>query len=245
MGRGIFAQVGRGLAHLFYPGSCLICDGPDHPGDLRHGLCTGCFTAATADPHATCPCCAVSVGPYVDVSDGCPACPERSTGFGRAVRLGAFEGRLRDAVLRMKRSSGEALAEMMGRVMVECRRDPLVSLGVTDVVPVPLYWRRRWSRGYNQAEAVARELAAGLGAEYRPGWVRRVRAGVQHAQPSTAARRENVRGAFTLGRRASPGGRSVLVVDDVMTTGSTAGEVARVLRAAGAKTAAVAVLARA
>lgn len=245
MGRGFFADLGRGLVHLFYPNACLICDAPDLVRDFRHGLCTACFPAVTADPLDTCPRCASTVGPFADVSDGCPACRERSPGFERAVRLGRYDGRLREAVLRMKTSSGEALAEMMGRVMLGCRGGELRAVGATDVVPVPLHWRRRWGRGYNQAEAVARELAAGLGAAHRPGWVRRVRPAVQQAQPSATARRENVRGAFALARRASPAGRVVLVVDDVLTTGSTAGEVARVVRAAGAKTVAVAVLARA
>jgi len=66
----------------------------------------------------------------------------------------------------------------------------------------------------------------------------------QHAQPSAAARAANIRGAFRVGRRASFAGAAVLVVDDVMTTGSTVAEAARVVRAAGAARVCVAVLAR-
>ena len=74
--------------------------------------------------------------------------------------------------------------------------------------------------------------------------LRRVKPVSQHAQPSASARRENIRGAFAARPRASLAGRAVLLVDDVMTTGATAAEAARVLRAAGVARVVVAVLAR-
>ena len=240
------AEVGRGLLHLLYPNACLVCDAPEPgSGPYRHGLCSGCLTAVKADPHARCPRCASTVGPHTDVADGCLECRGRAFAFPSAVRLGEYEGRLRDAVLRMKHAAGEGLAEMMGRVLVETRRPDLLALGMNLVIPVPLHWRRRWARGYNQAGAVARELAAELGVECRPGWLRRVKAATQKSQPSATARRENMRGAFRAGPGARFAGRAVLLVDDVMTTGATLDEAARVVKGAGAAAVAVAVLARA
>ncbi len=178
------------------------------------------------------------------MSEGCPACRDRGFRFDATIRLGPYDGRLRDAVLRMKSAPGEALAEMAGRLLADERRDALKAAGVGVVVPVPLHWRRRWARGYNQAEAIARELAARLGLPCLPRALRRVWPAPQQAQPSATARRENVRGAFRVAPRASGPGRAVLLVDDVMTTGSTAGEAARVLKEAGAAKVVVAVLAR-
>src|SRR5204863_6890690 len=132
----------------------------------------------------------------------------------------------------------------MGRVFWEAACAPLRSAGADVVVPVPLHWRRRWARGYNQAAAVGRELALGLGAKFAPELLRRVRHTPQQAQPSASARRENVRGAFRAASGARVAGRTVLLVDDVMTTGSTAGEAARTLREAGAKRVVAAILAR-
>jgi len=151
---------------------------------------------------------------------------------------------LRDAVLRMKSAAGEGLAEMMGRVFWEVACARLREFGVGVVVPVPLHWRRRLWRGHNQAAGIARELAAGLGVRCEPWVVRRIRHTPQQVQPTAAARRENVRGAFRAESGSSFAGRPVLLVDDVMTTGSTASEAARVLRAAGAESVVVAVLAR-
>jgi len=134
---------------------------------------------------------------------------------------------------------------MLGRIQAERKADVLQAAGVQAVVPVPLHWRRRWARGYNQAEAVARELATSLGVPLGAGWLRRVKPASQHAQPSASAREANIRGAFRCRPRASLTGRTVLLVDDVMTTGSTVGEAARMLRQAGAGRVVVAVLARA
>lgn len=242
--RGL-SELARGIAHLIFPNVCLICDKPETDGPaFRHGVCCDCHRALIEDPFTVCPRCAATAGPHSELTDGCGVCRSQSLGFDAALRLGPYDGRLRDAVLRMKSASGESLAEMLGRITAEQHGKAIQPAGVQVVVPVPLHWRRRWARGYNQAEAVARELAGVVGVTCEPRWLRRVKPTPQQAQPSAAARRENIRGAFRLGRRASLTGRTVLLVDDVMTTGSTAGEAARVLKAGGAAKVIVAILAR-
>jgi len=157
--------------------------------------------------------------------------------------MGLYADRRRDAILRMKQPNGEGLAEMMGRVFSGMLGTRLREQGITVVVPVPLHWRRRFARGHNQAEGVARELARDLGTQFAI-CLRRVRHTPQQVQPTASARRENVKGAFRIAWGASLAGHTVLLVDDVMTTGSTASEAARTLKAAGAKKVVVAVLAR-
>jgi ComF family protein len=191
-----------------------------------------------------CPWCAQTVGPHSDTSGGCAECRGESLGFDAAFRLGPYDGKLRDAVLRMKVLAGEGLADLLGRTLAECRGDAIGAAGVDLVTPVPLHWWRKWQRGYNQSEAVARELAAGMGAEFAPKLLRRVRWTPQQSQPTREARRENVKGAFRVRRSANIAEKTVLLVDDVMTTGSTLGEASRTLRAAGAGRVVVAVLAR-
>jgi ComF family protein len=165
-------------------------------------------------------------------------------GFERAHRLGPYHGVLREAVLRIKALSGEGLADLLGRTFAECRGEALDAEEIDVVAPVPLHWWRKWTRGYNQSEAVARELAAGLGVSFESNLLRRVRWTPQQLQPARAARKENVKGAFRVARGARVLGKAVLLVDDVMTTGSTLGEAARTLTAAGAARVVVAVLAR-
>lgn len=239
-------DLARGAADLIFPNACLLCDAAEAGSEpFRHGFCSPCRVALTADPAGRCPRCAAAVGPHTDLKGGCPACRGRGFGIDAAVRLGPYEGALREAILRAKQSAGEPVSEMLGRTLAEVRGAELRALAATVVVPVPLHWRRRLTRGYNQAAAIARELAEVLKLPVQPSWLVRTKPDEQHSQPSASARAANIRGAFRVGRRASFAGASVLVVDDVMTTGSTLAEAARVVRAAGAERVNVAVLARA
>jgi ComF family protein len=245
----MFRQWARDITHQLlawvYPNACLVCDVPEPQlYCFRHGLCTSCYEAITTDCHNSCPRCGQTVGPHTDLENGCPHCHNVSFGFERVFRLGTYEGRLREAILRIKSASGEGLADMLGRVWAECRGSSLPPNEIDCVVPVPLHWWRKWSRGYNQAEAIARELARYLNRPFHAGLLRRARSTPQHLQPSRSARRENVRGVFWVRRSAKLTGRTLLLVDDVMTTGSTLSEAAHTLRRAGAHRIYVAVLAR-
>lgn len=235
----------RGVVELIFPNTCWICESSATEIDqFRHGLCIACFNAVTDDPEHLCLRWGQSVGLHTDSSDGCVACRKISYGFQSVIRLGKYDGRLREAVLRMKTSGGESLAENMGSVFGECRQERLLAARSTLVVPVPLHWRRSWWRGYNQAAALAEQLARRVGVHCACNCLRRVRHTPQQLQPSASARRENVRGAFRMTRGAKVDGKRILLVDDVMTTGSTASEVSRTLKAAGAAEVTVAVLAR-
>lgn len=246
MPHGRIAELTRGIAHLLFPNSCLLCDTPE-PEDapLRHGFCSACHSSLTVEPYATCPRCVATLGPHTDTTHGCPACRNRGFKFDSAIRLGPYAGVLQEAILRTKHAPGEGIAEMLGRTFVEERVTDFRDAGIDLVVPVPLHWRSRWRRGFNQAERIADEIAVELGVPCRAGALRRVKATAQHAQSSASARWENIRGAFEAAPRARVAGKSVLLVDDVMTTGATMGEAARVLKAAGAARVVAAALARA
>lgn len=242
--RGL-AELVRGVAHLVFPNVCLTCEQIESESSpFRHGLCLSCYRAISPDEDLACPRCALSLGPFSDVTDGCSECRDEPLGFDCAMRLGPYAGKLRDAVLRIKSWNGEGLAEMLGRILADRLAGRLKTHEFDLVAPVPLHWRRRLARGYNQASAIGKELAAGMGVKFAPRLLQRIRHTPQQAQPSATARRENVRGAFRINLRASLDHVAVLLVDDVLTTGSTAGEAARTLREAGAKRVMVAVLAR-
>ncbi|PWT99978.1 MAG: amidophosphoribosyltransferase [Terriglobia bacterium] len=112
------------------------------------------------------------------------------------------------------------------------------------VVPVPLHWRRRWSRGFNQSELLARGIARRCGAPIC-GALRRVRHTTTQTGLSNTSRRRNMAGAFATRRPDRILGKRVLLIDDVMTTGSTASACAAVLRRAGASRVVVLTVARA
>jgi ComF family protein len=241
----VAADFARNVIHWVYPNTCLICDALEgDAGEFRHGVCKQCHAGVTTDTHFACPWCAQTIGPHADTTHGCPECRGMPLGFERAFRLGSYDGKLRDAVLRIKFLAGEGLADLLGRMFVEARGAALLGAEIDLVAPIPLHWWRKWTRGYNQSESVARELAGAMRAAFAPRLLRRVRWTPQQVQPTREARRENVKGAFRVTSGARLASKTVLLVDDVMTTGSTLGEAARALRDAGAGRVVVAVLAR-
>jgi ComF family protein len=237
-------ELGRGLLHLVYPNLCWVCRESIAPEE--HAFCRRCRAGLFPEAIAACPRCAATVGPFTNVSTGCPSCRNEHFAFDGAVRLGRYDGVLRDVVLLLKHAHYEGLAELMAAEWGKHAHAPLAALGAHCVVPVPLHWWRRWRRGYNQSEVLARGLARTLGLPVYGQGLRRVRnTPMQSRQQSDSARRDNVRGAFAARRSLRCAGQTVLLVDDVLTTGSTAHEAARALRQAGARRVVVAVLARA
>jgi ComF family protein len=237
------ATLARGLLQIFYPNLCWICRQPISPE--QQSFCTSCREALCSDPRPNCPRCAATVGPYAELETGCPACRKEGFVFDRAVRLGPYEGPLRDVIVRMKHPLGQSLAEIVAAEWATRVLEKLRPLAIDDVVPVPLHWWRRWQRGYNQSDALASAMARVLQRPCHPYGLRRLRKTAKQVGLSTSQRRANVRGAFVARRTLSLTGKNVLLVDDVMTTGSTAHEAARALREAGAVRIVVAVLARA
>jgi ComF family protein len=219
-----------GLVELFYPNTCWVCN--RFIPECKESACPQCFAALTSDPGSACPRCASSVGPFVDLADGCARCRLENYVFEGALRMGPYEGLLRDMVLRLKNSRTETLAEIIGNLWAEQLAPRLQALAPQVVVPVPLHWTRRyWERGFNQSEILARCLARRLQIYCDPYCLRRLRRTPRQTQQSSpTARRDNVRGAF----RARPGhalkDKTVLLVDDVLTTGATANEAARALK---------------
>jgi len=241
---GMSARFGEsfwhGLKQLLLPGVCWVCGQPLPPE--RDDLCADCAAKITADPHSTCPRCSSTVGPHVNAADGCPNCRGTTFAFEKAVRLGPYEGRLREVILRMKQPTGELLAEAMGELWAAHSEPLLKGLGVQAIVPVPLHWTRRWLRGFNQSSVLARRVAQRLDVTFLPRVLRRIRSTRRQTEVTPAARRENVRGAFRAISHPALRDRSVLLIDDVLTTGCTASEAAKALRNAGAKRVVVAVL---
>lgn len=235
-------ELARGLLHLVYPGICPVCDTAVPPGDLLP--CAACRAALTHDPHEHCARCGTTIGPFALIEGGCTSCREMKLHFEQVIRLGPYEGLLRDSVLRIKHGHGETLAELVGSLWFAHQAERLKAVKADIVVPVPLHWWRSWRRGYNQSRSLAEALSRGLGIPLRARSLARIRATPAQTEQTPAGRRHNVHGAFRVRTPSDIRGKSVLLVDDVLTTGSTCDEAARVLKGAGAMRVVVAVLAK-
>jgi ComF family protein len=196
------------------------------------------------DPFPTCPRCSSTVGPNLVLDKGCPACQEKSFAFDGVFRMAPYDGLLREVLLRMKHWSGEELTEVIGSLWARQLARRVAPLHPDIVVPVPLHWTRRWWRGFNQsavlAECLAKELDVPLG-ERVLHRIRRTKQ--QKLQSTSASRSDNVRQAFQARAGVDLAEKTVLLVDDVMTSGATASESARALRTHRPKAIFVAVVA--
>ena len=145
----------------------------------------------------------------------------------------------------MKRPAHDALSVAIGRLLAQRRGECLVGVQADLVVPIPMYWGRRLGRGKNSPEALANCLAKSLKVPMRAAILVRRRNTLPQASLTPSRRFQNVRGAFQVRRPDAVTGARVLLVDDVLTTGATCSEAAKMLKQAGAAMVAVAVVARA
>jgi ComF family protein len=179
------------------------------------------------------------------VGDGaiCADCARNRASWDRARAVLRYDKCSRRLVLSLKHGDHTHLAPALGRWMQRAGGDVLAE--VDALIPVPLHWTRLFARRYNQAALLANAIrAAGGPSVLADGLIRRRRTPSQ-GRLSPAARARNVRAAFAVRRPAEIRGKRVVVIDDVLTTGATAEECARVLRRAGAAWVGVLTLARA
>ena len=162
-------------------------------------------------------------------------------GFDAAYSFGFYEAELRKLIHLFKYGRVRTLSGPLGKLLARA----LPREQVFDVIiPMPLHWRKRWQRGFNQSELLAREIGHRTHTPVENA-LRRVRNTAAQAGLTSAKRRLNVSGAFQARKRAVIDGRRVLLVDDVMTTGATAASCARALQRAGARQVTLLTLARA
>src|SRR5262245_22595932 len=112
MGESFLRDLGRGLLQIFYPNICWLCRQPIAPE--QRAFCPPCHDAVFTDPRPSCPRCAATVGPFAALDTGCPSCRDEHFAFERALRLGLYDGRLREMILLLKHAQNEGLGEIVG-----------------------------------------------------------------------------------------------------------------------------------
>lgn len=216
------------------PRFCFGCSRPLAAEPAPLGLCFRCRgRLEPVDPARTCRGCLRSLPAERAGEPICLGCRREPPPFDRAVALWRYRPPL-DAVLRAFKFGGlDYLGEALARAAAQrpaVQRHSEVDL----VLPVPMPWPRRLARGYNQAERIARPLARELGIPFaqplaRRGW-HRPQSGLDRGE-----RRDLPASSFRVADPAAVEGASLLLIDDIFTTGSTARAAATALRAAGAR----------
>ncbi len=244
------------LLELVLPSVCRLCNAPVGSSD---DFCRGCELALCISqsrmrnhcPRCGMPQAAISQLPnQLPESAGCIHCRKQDFQFDRVVALWAYQDLVCEAVVAAKYPRQAALGDALGHRLAAVVHERLADDLPEVVTYVPSYLTRRVSRGGNGTAVIASAVAHDIGRPCRP-LLRTTRSIAKQAWLDDPQRLENVRGAFAVkrsyafSRTPQPPNRHILVVDDVLTTGATANEVARVLRGSGVRRVSLAVVARA
>ena len=248
-----FSRCLSGVADLVCPPNCLTCSQSLERMDLSHFFCDECCRQMVIEPSEYCRFCG-AIGRLIPgspeemptVRSGCWECSQQEFLFSQTVVLGHYTGLLRLLILDMKHDRDGILATNMARLFLKMRANELRTMPPDIVIPVPMHYVRRFFRGTNNPTFFAKEIGHALKIPVAARAVRRTRYTKPQFHLKPRQRYRNVRGAFAfVGRKNLVAGKHVLVIDDIMTTGATCNEVARILREAGAASVSVAVFARA
>lgn len=233
--------TGRRLLDSLLPPLCLGCSEiVAEPG----ALCAACWPGFSFIAAPQCVCCGVPFAEDISAGAQCGACLRRPPRFRRARAALVYDDKSRRLVLPFKHGDRTDMARACGRWMASAGGDLLAEADL--IAPVPLHWRRLFTRRYNQALLLARAVSRGGTARLAPDLLRRARWTGSQAGLKAQERRQNVRRAFELHPRwmATVKDKAVLLVDDVLTTGATVEACAQVLQRGGARHVDVLTLAR-
>lgn len=225
----------KAFLDILFPPVCVLCSARAK----GKGFCPSC-AALLEKQRISGPVCTLCGTPFPStrgVDHACGRCVDEKPAFAAARSAFIYEDRVLDAMHRFKYGGDISLAGPLARTML----DTLPSSGPFLVVPVPLHPGRLKERGFNQSLLIARELTRLTGFQLEFRRLKRARDTDQQVGLKAVERKRNVSGAFTLTDAAMFGGKKTLLVDDVVTTGATLNECARVLRGAGAEVFAVTV----
>jgi ComF family protein len=239
------------LFSVFFPSDCRICSLP-LINISRLPVCPECLEGVNRFQSPTCAVCGERMFGFAtqDTEQLCGECLKKHPAFEKAAAYGSYDGGLRELIHLLKYDRVRSAASLLGRMLAEAAVDLMPEFEASEalLIPVPLHSGKLRSRGFNQSELIAEaalKSSTGLrGMKLRPRLLRRVRATESQTGLTRKQRRDNVRGAFAMTNADEVRGRDILLVDDVLTTGTTVGECARVLRKAGAARVWVATVAR-
>ena len=233
-------RLSRAIVDGVLPPRCLACGATVDEVDA---LCGRCWASMTFFAPPWCAVCGLPFPHPMGEGAICGACASRPPSWDRARSVLRYDRHSRRLVLMLKHADQTHLVGAFGRWMHRVGHEMLADADL--LVPVPLHWTRLFGRRFNQAALLARAIRAAGGPPVGPDWLVRSRRTPSQGLMGPAARARNVHGAFALRRGRSVEGKRVVLIDDVLTTGATAEECARVLRRAGADYVGVLVLARA
>ncbi|MDN0086797.1 DNA utilization protein GntX [Yersinia nurmii] len=211
---------------LTITGLCWLCRQPLHLA--FHGICCFCLRHLPMPP----PCCFICGLPSSQPELPCGRCLQQPRPWQRILFIGDYQPPLSTLIKMLKFKGFSQLAPVLARLIFlrwrAIKYADSAAIKPQRLISVPLHHRRCWQRGFNQSDLLARPLARWLGCDYHPDSLKRLSATPPQRQLTASARRKNLRGIFRLTEDFC--GQHVVLLDDVVTTGSTVAEISAMLR---------------
>jgi ComF family protein len=224
------------LVDIIYPKICLVCK-TDLKGlsSVDKLICRQCWSKIKRNIPPFCHSC----GRHLESQDFnkhiCPACIKNPLYFDRAFSPCVYEGVMKELIHEFKYKNKDYLGHTLSKLMTEFIKEYDLPMGDIDsIVPIPLHKTRLREREFNQAQVLSNYIAQEFNKDLRDKTLVRNRYTRTQTELETDQRLLNVRGSFSVIRKADMKGKNILLVDDVLTTGATSSEAACVLKNAGA-----------
>ncbi len=235
-----YAKCGHSLVSLIYPATCLGCESrivaTDSNVDSEFGqqFCGPCWKALPNHRNDGCPKCGSYIKRPVTFGDRCALCFDSRLHFGRNVSVGSYRGLLKLLILRTKRDMDEVLALHIGRMLGHRLSHSGFAKTADMLVPVPIHWWRRLKRGFHASHVIAEGAASVLRIPVQNNLLSCKRLTQKQGKLTGHKRFENVKNSFGLKSLTRVDGANIVIIDDVMTSGATISELAKILKKAGA-----------
>lgn len=238
------------VSFVFQP-ACCICDerlslnSSKGQHNIDAQICESCFEEVTVDLFDRCSFCGAGINSENPFGERCRCCRDWNSRFQRAIAIGNYNGILKTTIVEIKRDFNEVKAFQVGKLLGSLFDKFDFPRNIDLVVPVPSHWRRRLSRnGFQPSDVMADGLCSVTSLVKSKRTLKSVRFAEKQSKMTPKQRISNIRGAFCTDNRFCIRGMRIVLVDDVMTSGATISECARVLKQAGASSILVAVAAR-
>ncbi len=238
----------RALMNLIYPSRCHVCSDflQDHPVHGGSGsICPVCYGDFRPIRSPRCSICSTPFSVETGDDHPCEECLRKRPAFQALHAPFVYEGAVMEAIHRFKYGGKSMLAESLGPILADFAENVIQITDGLSVMPVPLHLKRLRQRCFNQSLLLARHLSRRLNIELDFLSLRRHRYTTPQTGLGKEERRKNVKGAFRVEYPAAVKGKTVLLVDDVATTGNTLNECAEVLERSECRSVICLVLARA
>ncbi|MDD5097064.1 MAG: ComF family protein [Candidatus Omnitrophica bacterium] len=225
-----------GLRDLIYPNYCLACENKLDSSLKEHFICTACQKAIEPNLPPFCPSCGRTLDTASQGKNTCSGCLNTKFSFDRAFSPCKYSGIIKKMIQEFKYSGRDYLGKNLGQILNNFIKEYDLPITHTDyIIPIPLHNARFRQREFNQAQILSAQVAKEFNKQLLLKVLTRTKATKSQTELSFEERRNNVQGSFSVTAPQLIKDKNLLLIDDVLTTGSTLDEAARTLKAAGAK----------